>query len=109
MQYREHRWPCRYPVLLERRGVRVRALLGNIAGAGALVIGVGDAHIGERLVLLLPKHSLAAEVRWARGNRCGVRFATPLPAEEVARIRRIVGPAHPVRSPGHAGLLREMR
>lgn len=109
MKFREQRWPCRYPVVLDRRGERVRALLGNIAGEGALLVGVDESHPGERLVLHLLQRRLEAEVRWARGTRCGVRFATPLSPLDVRRIRQIVAPAGAVRTPSRAGAPREMR
>jgi len=91
MRYRPLRWPCRLPLVMEVSGQSVHAVLANIAGGGAMILGAGALRPGQAVVLHLPGGRRRAEVRWATADRCGVRFATPLAAAEVGVIRGCAG------------------
>lgn len=109
MRYREMRWPCQFDIGVERGGTRRSATLRNIARPGAMVAGAGPVAPGERLVLSLLGRRLGAEVRWARGELCGVRFDAPLSAAEVMAVRRVAGARQVTMTRDHVMTLREMR
>ena len=109
MRYREMRWPCRFDIGVERAGTRRDATLRNIARPGAMVAGAGVVAPGERLVLRLLGRRIDAEVRWSRGEVCGVRFDAPLSVAEVMAVRKVAGARQVAMTRNHVMTLREMR
>ena len=65
--------------VLSLRGRNHIVSVANLSRSGAMLRFSGDAHIGENVSLqLLDRGTIAGQVRWLRGGRMGVYFATPL-------------------------------
>lgn len=65
--------------VLDFRGRKHVVRLVNISASGAMVIFPHVPNIGERLALqLLDRGVVSSQVRWVKGGRIGLSFATPL-------------------------------
>lgn len=88
MKYREHRWPCDYPVSVRTAGGALRSEVINISSTGARLSPIDRVVAGDRIVLEIAGQSHPAEVRWQRGELCGLRFVRPISPRELGLIRR---------------------
>lgn len=109
--FREYRSPCALSVPALGQGGRGRVEIVNLSPGGARI--VADRPLAEGAVLRLELVSgiepLTAEVRWARDGYAGLRFARPLPAAVVARLRGHAAGGAPPGWRGPAASARELR
>lgn len=87
MHYREHRWPCDYPVTVRMASGALRSEVINISSTGARLSPIDRVVAGDRIVLEIAGQSHPADVRWQRGGLCGLRFVRPISPRDLGLIR----------------------
>jgi len=109
MKYREHRWPCDYPVTVRVASGTLRTEVVNISATGARLGPIDQVVAGDRIILEIVGQSHAAEVRWQRASLCGLRFIQPISPRDLGLIRRAeLRHAPPCRWGAPAPSLREL-
>lgn len=88
MRFRDHRWPCDYPAVLRMADGQMKTKVVNISASGARVRPVDWLGPGDNVGLEIAGVIHEAEVRWLRGDACGLRFTQPLELRMLATIRR---------------------
>lgn len=88
MRFRDHRWPCDYPAVLRLADGLLRTQIINISAGGARLKPVDWLAPGDSVGIDIAGKLRHAEVRWRRGDTCGLRFAELLDARDMAQIRR---------------------
>jgi hypothetical protein len=93
MRFRPVRYPCHYPSRLCLPELEVPVRVVNISPQGAQLQGVG--HLAEVLQpgmqvrILLAGTVQDAELRWLRGDSCGLRLAQVLSPRDMASVRQM--------------------
>jgi hypothetical protein len=88
MRYRDLRWPCDHPVVMQRGQQDMRARIVNISTSGARVESERALERGERVAIGLAGPPVMAEVRWVRGGLAGLRFDRVLTPREIGTARK---------------------
>lgn len=88
MRYRDMRWPCEHPVVLNLGDRTLQAQILNISGGGARLRLAEAPERGARLRLDLQGPPLGAEVRWVRAGQAGLRFDRTLTPREIGLVRK---------------------
>jgi hypothetical protein len=75
-----------HPATLETADGRQRAHLLNLSAVGACLHVQAGVRIWSAVVIQAAGQTVAARVTWADGQRCGVKFVTPLDAATLAAM-----------------------
>ncbi len=89
---RKHaRYRIRSAVGVLRDGRRDTAQLRDVSPDGACLDGVRDVLAGDHVRLHAKGALITGEVRWVRGQRCGICFAHDTPPSERTRFLAALG------------------
>ncbi|WOI57417.1 PilZ domain-containing protein [Palleronia sp. LCG004] len=87
MDIRDRRWPSEVVVLIESRGERVKARVGDVSEGGIKMRSPKlSAEPGQVVTLFAARQSATGEIRWSRGDVYGVSFRPPLSDDMLAAL-----------------------
>ncbi len=86
-QLREPRWACQTNFFFWQGTFKVKCTMININSGGAGFSGVYTVSSGTKTEVRLKDDSIAAEVIWVIGDRCGMQFSRRLTIDETCALR----------------------
>ncbi|WP_299676836.1 PilZ domain-containing protein [uncultured Roseobacter sp.] len=88
--WRKNRAPTRYSANLLVGGASHRITVVNVHEDGAGIEGGPPLAVGAAVTLQVMHHRVASKIAWARGGAAGLRFQTPIAAQLLSTLRRLV-------------------
>ncbi|KQI68911.1 hypothetical protein AN189_08700 [Loktanella sp. 3ANDIMAR09] len=96
--YRHHRYPTDFPTIAGTAHGRSSAQITDINQAGARLRGLINVQRGDQIMLEVLHQRISAQIRWVRGDTCGIRFTQTMATTIVDTVRqspsRITGWRH---------------
>ena len=87
MQYRAHRYPAHFPVLVRAPIGKETAHVLDVNNTGARIGGLRRLRRGDKIQLDVLSHWIEATVRWSFNDQAGIVFRPQITDHQVDTLR----------------------